>query len=445
MKFSKSALLLAFALGGVGVIQAAVIGTNTPAQPLTAARIAALSPAEQPAWREYLERSARQMRADRDFLRTELKVHNLKESINPPSGRGTRRVPSNEPDAWYGQDEGRCIADVIVTYQTPAGGWSKNLDMTREARPPGGHFAPDNSSSFLSSSDYDLPHDSGWSYFGTFDNGATTTELRYLAKTITAVGPNHDATYHAAFLRGLDYIFTAQYPNGGWPQVWPLEGGYHDAITHNDDAMLNVLKLLSDVADGRNEFNFVPTDKRVASAASFKRGLDCIIAAQIIVDGRRTVWCQQHDPLTLKPASGRNYEMPALTSAESAKIMTFLMKLPNPGPEVVAAVHAAAAWYEKTQICDISFKNFGDEGRRLVPAPGNGPIWARFYEIGTDRPIFGDRDKTIHDNVNEISLERRRGYAWYRESPKQALEQYAHWSREHPQVKATFMKPNDAN
>ena len=442
MSFLKFTLLLAFALWDNRPLAAAIIGTNTPAQSLTAKRIAALPAAQQPVWNKYLEYSVRKMQTDRAFLRAELKAHNLKESVEAPGGSAARSVSLNEPDAWYGQDEGRRIADVIVSYQTPAGGWSKNIDMTIEVRPPGGHFAPNNSSHFLRQSDYDQPHDSSWNYVGTFDNDATTTELRYLAKVITAVGSIHDTPYRAAFLRGLDYIFAAQYPNGGWPQVWPLQGSYHDAITHNDNAMLSVLALLSDVTDGRNEFSFVPTDKRATAAASFKRGLDCIIATQIVVDGRRTVWCQQHDPITLKPASARNYEMPALTSAESAHIMMFLMKLPNPGPEVVTAGHAAAAWFEKTQIRDVAFKNLGDEGRKLVPASGNGPIWARYYEIGTDRPIFGDRDKTIHDDVNEISMERRRGYAWYEDKPKQALQQYARWSQEHPEVKAGSTKPN---
>ena len=66
-----------------------------------------------------------------------------------------------------------------------------------------------------------------------------------------------------------------------------------------------------------------------------------------------------------------------------------------------------------------------------MPAPGSSPLWARFYETGTDRPIFGDRDQSIHDDVNEISLERRNGYAWYGEGPKRALDQYDIWSRTH--------------
>jgi PelA/Pel-15E family pectate lyase len=50
------------------------------------------------------------------------------------------------------------------------------------------------------------------------------------------------------FSKGLDFIFVAQYPNGGWPQVYPLEGGYPDNITFNDDAMMPILELLQSIA-----------------------------------------------------------------------------------------------------------------------------------------------------------------------------------------------------
>ncbi len=148
--------------------------------------------------------------------------------------------------------------------------------------------------------------------------------------------------------------------------------------------------------------------------------------------GRRTVWCQQHDAITLQPASARNYEMPAASSSESATLVLFLMQLPDPDSKVVAAVHAACAWFEKTRIEGKAFKDTGGDGRKLVDAPGAGPIWSRYYDIGTDRPVFGDRDKTIHDDVNEISRERRDGYGWYRDAPKRVLEHYANWAKLHP-------------
>ena len=343
-----------------------------------------------------------------------------------------RGLTLDNPADWYGQAGARRIADIIVSFQTPAGGWSKNLNLTRSARLPGESFAPDNRSRWVSSVDYDVPGDTNWNYVGTFDNDATTTQLRFLAKVIAATGTNN-ALYRAAFQRGLDYIFAAQYPNGGWPQVWPLQGGYHDGITYNDDAMLNVLELLRDVVAGTNEFVFVPADLRAQDGASLKHGLDCVLATQMVVNGHRTVWCQQYDPLTRQPASARNYEMPSLVSSESASLVSFLMQLPEPDSNIVAAVHAAAAWFEKTKIENKAYKWVRGQGRRLVDAPGNGPLWARYYEIGTNRPIFGDRDRSIHDDVNEISLERRNGYGWYRDTPKTLLEYYARWSESHPQ------------
>jgi PelA/Pel-15E family pectate lyase len=412
---------------------AAIIGTNPPALSLTTNRIDALPAAQQQAWKTYLEKSDRQRQADQAFLRAELSEHKLTEPVLPPAGRSADSLPLDKSADWYGGTDAVRIADIVLSFQTPAGGWSKNLDMSLHPRAPGEAFAPDNRSHFLAAGDFDTPHNTNWNYVGTFDNDATMTQLRYLAKVITAVGPDRSAGYRKAFLHGITYITAAQYPNGGWPQVWPLEGGYHDTITYNDDAMINLLGLLRDVAWGTNEFAFVPLSARALAQDRARRGIDCLVATQIVVDGHRTVWCQQHDPLTLQPASGRNYEMPSQVSSESADIMLFLMSLPKPSPPIIAAVHAADAWFEKTKISDMAYQRVDDDGRRLAPAPGSGPIWARYYEIGTDRPIFADRDKTIHDNLEEISKERRRGYAWYRDTPKHALEVYTVWSKTHPQ------------
>ena len=320
----------------------------------------------------------------------------------------------------------------MVSFQTPAGGWGKNLDMTQSPRRPGEQFSGDSISIHLSPGDHDTPRDLHWSCVGTFDNSATMTQLRYLAKVTSALTPAESVRYRAAFLRGLDYIFCAQYPNGGWPQVWPLQGGYHDAITYNDEAMINMLELLHEVAEGRNEFAFVPQQTRTLAATRVQQGIQCILATQIVIHGRRTVWCQQHDPLTLQPTSARNYEMPSQCDSESAAAMIFLMKSPNPDAKTVTAVHAAAAWFEKTGLRDLAFKTVGEDGRQLVPEPGGNRIWARYYEIGSDRPLFGDRDKTIHDTLNEISKERRNGYGWFNSTPLRALQIYAAWKEEHP-------------
>lgn len=235
-----------------------------------------------------------------------------------------------------------------------------------------------------------------------------------------------------SFSRGLGYVLAAQYPNGGWPQVWPLQGGYHDAITYNDGAMTSILDLLAAVSAGNNEFAFVSRDGRAEAERALQKGLRCVLATQLTTNGVRTAWCQQYDVLTLAPTAARNYEMPSLSSGESAGIMQWLMRLPTPDSNIVTAVRATAAWFNQVAIRDQEFRRLGDDGRQLVATPGGGPIWARYYEIGSNRPLFGDRDKSIHDTVSEISRERRDGYAWFNTAPETALKRYARWSKEHP-------------
>ena len=62
---------------------------------------------------------------------------------------------------------------------------------------------------------------------------------------------------------------------------------------------------------------------------------ECILATQIIKDGEPSVWCQQNDRETLKPAPARAYELPSYCSAESAGIVRLLMELPAPDARCV--------------------------------------------------------------------------------------------------------------
>ena len=171
---------------------------------------------------------------------------------------------------------------------------------------------------------------------------------------------------------------------------------------------------------------------KVAGKAS-AHAVDVILKAQVIVDGKKTVWPQQVDALTLEPISARNYEMRSLASAESADVLLFLMRQPKPTPEIKAAVHAGAAWLKAHAIYGKAFTKVSDvEGRKLIDQPGAGPIWSRNYDIRTGKPIFGDWDKSIQDDVNNISKGRRNGYSWYSAMPQKALDAYADWTLKNP-------------
>jgi PelA/Pel-15E family pectate lyase len=403
-----------------GAASATTIGKSVPPPPLSAERVASLPAKDRPAWLAYLDRSARQRRADRLALDAELKAAGMTQPLIPPSGSAARSIPLNRPAEWYAGEDARRVARIVVSFQTPAGGWSKNLDMADHERRKAEHYAANNASRYLAPGDFDTPHDPGWNYVGTLDNDATTTQLRFLARVIAAAGSGDTAPFRASFLRGIQYLLNAQYPNGGWPQVWPLEGGYHDAITFNDGALGETLGLLGDVAGGKGDFAFVPAAVRTQAARAVGRGVECILAAQVVDRGVLTVWGQQHDALTLKPVAARNYEPAALCSSESAGVVQILKGLPHPNARVTKAVDAATAWFRKVAIHDRRYVR-DRQGGHVDVQPG-ALLWARFYEIGTDRPIFGDRDQSIHDTLDEISLERRAGYSWYVTTPQTVLD-----------------------
>lgn len=375
--------------------QAAVIGQMTPAPPLTRERLADIPATERAAWSIYLDRSDAARRP------------NGAEATNsppPPSGDAAASMPLNKPSAWYATPEARHTADVIVSFQSPAGGWGKNAPRTT-LRQPGQPFSAEKD------------------YVGTLDNDATVTELRFLARVITAGG---EAPYRDSFVRGVHWLLAAQYPNGGWPQVWPLVGGYHDAVTFNDDAMVAALSLLGDIAKGQGDYGFTAPALRAEAKVAWRRGLAALLKSQILKDGRPTGWPQQADAVTLAPVGARNFEPAALASAESAGILAYLIKaFPTPPPEVARAVSGGVAWLRSAAIADKAWPAPAPgEARRLVDQPGASPLWARYYDLATARPIFGDRDHTIHDDVHDLSAERRNGYAWFTTAPAKVLKDY---------------------
>ena len=318
---------------------------------------------------------------------------------------------NRQAPGWYAGEEASAIAASLVQYQTPSGGWPKNTDMTK---PP--------SAEFMAS---DKPDQRA----ATIDNGGTTTQVRYLALVITA---KDDPALRAAFERGFDYLLAAQYANGGWPQYFPLRPGYYTHITYNDNAMVNVLAILRDTAEGKVPFVFVDTARRTKAATAVEKAIGCILRTQVRQDGRLTAWCAQHDETTLAPAPARNFEPVSLSGSESVGLVKFLMGVDQPTPEIVAAVEGAAAWFEASKVSGLRVENFtgadGKRDRRAVADPAAKPLWARFYELRTNKPIYIGRDKVVCYDFNEIEQERRAGYVYLSDWPADLLaKDYPRW------------------
>lgn len=327
-------------------------------------------------------------------------------------------------DDWFATDEGREIVDNVLSWQNPNGGWWKayNTRTKRpaDARPGEGPLAPPNDRA------------TAWETGSTFDNGATFNEIRLLARAHRATGR---ADCAEAVRRGLDYVLSAQYPHGGFPQRYPLQDNYGRHVTFNDNAMVGVMRVLHEAARGTPDFAFLDRPTRDRCRAAFDRGIDCILKCQIRVDGTLTAWCQQHDADTLAPVGARTFEPAALSSTESAEIALLLMDVEQPGEHVKAAIESAAAWFEATKIHGYRYNRITTETgvrRELVADPSAPPLWPRMRDIETGKPLFVDRDGSKHDDVTELSAERQAGYAWYSTAPSKALGAYEKWKKKHP-------------
>jgi PelA/Pel-15E family pectate lyase len=312
----------------------------------------------------------------------------------------------NRPAEWYAGPEAEKVAANVLSYQSADGSWPKNINTT--SAPYAGDPAK---------------------LQGTFDNGATTGELRFLARVYSATKKDG---CRDSFLKGFDAIVKAQYPTGGWPQYYPPPKSYHRHITFNDDSMNRLMELLRDVSVGK--FEFVDADRRKAAGAAFDRGIQCVLKCQVTTGGKRTAWCAQHDETDYSPRTGRAYELPSLSGSESVSLTRLLMSLDNPSPEVVSAVDGAVEWFKASRIEGTRLTVVPDamspsgRNRVVVKDPAAPSLWARFYEIETNRPIFVDRDGVKKYSLAEIGYERRNGYSWLGNWPEKLLrEEYPAW------------------
>lgn len=356
----------------------------------------------------------------------------VKAQIQQPDGPGAylkmrwTKVATGMPPEWYASGEARLVAENVLISQKEMGGWAKNQ--------PYHHPFSDSLKTYY----LRTKNEEG----GTFDNGATITELRFLAKVYDRL---KDERYKEAFEKGIKYILTAQYDNGGWPQFFPVKGAknerlldktvpYSMHITYNDNAMVNVMQFLKEIYSENEAFVSLKIDDltRQKVKLAFDKGVGCILKTQIVMHGEPTVWCAQHDEKTFVPANARAYELASFSGSESAGIVLLLMNIDHPPAEIVSAVNGSAKWFAAHAIKGIKVERSMKEGKRdtYVAEDKNAPqIWARFYDLESEKPYFCDRDGIKRKTLAEIGDERRNGYSWYTYAPQRVLDIYPQWQK----------------
>ena len=371
------------------------------AEPITPARINGLSMTDQTAWKVYLERSHTNALADAAAVQAEVIAHKMTNALRAPSG-GDFKLSAKTGDAWYASDEAKQLADAVLSYQTPTGGWSKHLGFTKSPRQPGMQWSSQNEPG-------QPAH-----YVATFDNGSTTEEMYFLAKVWHST-KREDCK--AGFIKGLKFILAAQFPNGGWPQVYPLEGGYHDDITFNDDAMTHSLELLQGIKNNDPAFAFLNDALREQATESLAAGIRCVLKTQIVQSGRKSGWCSQFDALTLQPSSARKMEPATLGGPESAHILQLLMTATNPAPEIVACIESGLNWLDGVKITGESKTNENGKKFFAPSTTGSEVRWARFYNLTNSHPVFPGRDGIVYETFAAMAAKNKLGYDYYTTQP----------------------------
>lgn len=349
---------------------------------------------------------------------TSISAQTEKEKSDDYLSMNWKQVATKMPAEWYGSEDAKKVAENVLLTQKDIGGWAKN-------KPYHHIFTDAEKAAFIKSKSEEG---------ATFDNNATITELRFLAKVYSNI---KDERYKKAFEKGLDYIFVAQYENGGWPQFYPIRksksAAYNSHITYNDDAMVNTMRFLEEIYTNDKDFEDLKISDALKEKAivSFNKGVDCILKTQIVVNGQPTVWCAQHDEVTFAPANARKYELASFSSSESVNIINMLMNIHNPSKEIIASIDGAMKWFQDHKIegirIDHEIDKDGKKNLIVVPDATAEPVWGRFYDLETGKAYFCDRDGIKKSSIAEIGYERRNGYGWYTTSPSKLFEKYPIW------------------
>lgn len=374
-----------------------VLGSD-PALGIRASRLAGLSPDRRAAWADYVRGSRSARAKEAAILESEMKSAGLAEPLIAPSGKDFRFQDKAGAAAYTGE-AAEALVSAMIGFQSPTGGWAKAVAYDKGPRRPGMRWNshPGNSSP--------------WHYIATLDNNSTIAQIRHLARFLRHHPGRRDV--EESIHRAFDWLKAAEFPDGGWPQVYPLEGAYHDNLTLNDNALLNVLALLEDIRDGDEDFGFLDGTRRAELAAMRLRALALVPRLQVRINNRPTVWAAQHDPISHVPAPARLKEPPALSGAESANLVKFLMTLEDAPPEIHASIRSAIAWFESSSLTAGEQEGADTDG---------GPQWARFYDPVTAKPIFpGSDDGILYPDWKSMKARNRVAYEFVSDRPEEVI------------------------
>jgi PelA/Pel-15E family pectate lyase len=290
-------------------------------------------------------------------------------------------------DEYY-YDAARQTAHLLIKGQHAAGGWNYMIDTAGEASLRRWYATIGKNGWRLE----EFQH-----YYGnaTFDDSTTTDAAEFMLRFYLE---KHDPEAQGSLHRAIDFVRQSQYPNGGWPQRFPLMRGfakpggedYTGYITFNDNVTAgNVSFLVQCYAALGDERLLEP----------IQRGMRVFILTR--QPPPQAGWGLQHS-LDLKPAGARTYEPKALVTSTTGANIDHLLKFYalTGDAAFLDPIPEALAWLDTVKL------------PAELAARGSHPT---FVEIGSNKPLFIHRrgsnvvngryyaDHNPHDTVGHYS------------------------------------------
>ena len=326
---------------------------------------------------------------------------------------GTERVGQTFLDAYqatgddYYLNAARKAADALVFGQHPLGGWHYFIDFDPQG-------VPDWYAKSASRFRYGLEEYRHFYGNATYDDHVTPDAAAFLLRYYSVT---HEAAYREPVLKSLEFVLMSQYPNGAWPQRFPLRHEFaHDGLpdytsfyTLNDGATEAIIDLLTQAYATLG-------DARYFEAA--RRGVDALIVLQ--GPEGQGCWAEQYGP-DMRPATARTHEPAGYVVRESIAVIRQLQEfyLRTGDPRYLAAVPRCLDWFDRINR---------EAAAQKYPTP-------RYWEPGTNRPLYVPR-------TGEFTAEGYGKYLWTTDPAKSRCDnQPCKWQGK-PIVDLTSLRAN---
>lgn len=296
---------------------------------------------------------------------------------------------------FFQTDQATVLADWILQYQLPDGGWASGVYYpSLEAGTPVAQTAQEKES--LRSS---------------LQGQSTLAEIHFLSQMYQQTARRK---YRRAAEEGIRFLVRAQYSHGGWP----LQQGQADPIISlADNTFINVMNLMYRLYMGRVPYDYVPDDLRQQCLEAFQHGVDFLLRTQCRFEGKPTGWCTNYSAESLLPVAGGPQQPVAVNSQITDDMTLLLQNLIEPSEAVKEAIAGARNWYETTKISGLTRQNYinkqGKRDFRFVQDRHAPALWALYYSLEDNQPIFCELDGTQVRNLDDLTYEARKSLSWY--------------------------------